>query len=219
MICSTRARVVLGFVTAVLAAAPAAADGLAVKLEGGYADLTKAKDSAKAIFGSSGGATFGAEIAYGFGDHLYVSVGGRLFRKNDGERVSVAGPGQPVFKLGHPVKIRLVPVFATVGYRFPFGSIVPYAGIAAGVTSFREEDSIKGFSGGILETKRTSVRKKSWRALAGVEIGGGTFRFGVEGAYASVPDTIGIAGVSKVYGEKDLGGFSVVGKLVIALSR
>jgi hypothetical protein len=33
-----------------------------------------------------------------------------------------------------------------------------------------------------------------------------------------VPNTVGIAGVSKVYGEKDLGGFSVVGKLILGFS-
>ena len=40
-----------------------------------------------------------------------------------------------------------------------------------------------------------------------------------EGAYSSVPDSIGVGGVSKVYGEKDLGGFSVLGKVVVSFGK
>jgi hypothetical protein len=47
-----------------------------------------------------------------------------------------------------------------------------------------------------------------------VEFGKGRLRVAAEGGYAFVPNSLGIGGVSKVYGEKDLGGFSVVGKLI-----
>jgi hypothetical protein len=33
--------------------------------------------------------------------------------------------------------------------------------------------------------------------------------------YTTVPDTIGVDGVSKIYGEKDVGGLSFVGKIVL----
>jgi hypothetical protein len=48
----------------------------------------------------------------------------------------------------------------------------------------------------------------------GAEYGRGTVRFGVEGMFMTVPNSIGEAGISKVYNEKDVGGFSVVGRIV-----
>jgi hypothetical protein len=33
--------------------------------------------------------------------------------------------------------------------------------------------------------------------------------------YTTVPDTIGVGGVSKIYNEKDVGGLSFMGKIVI----
>jgi hypothetical protein len=51
--------------------------------------------------------------------------------------------------------------------------------------------------------------------MGGVEWGRGPFRFGAEIMYTTVPDTIGVGGVSKIYNEKDVGGFSFVGKIVV----
>ncbi len=199
-----------------LAAAPAhAQQGFALKLEGGYGDFTNSKDSFKAVFGSSGGVVFGAEVAYGFGDHLYVSLDGRFQKKSGGQRVFVQAPGSPVFKLANTDEsARTVPVFANIGYRFSAGgSLVPYVGLGLGLASYDEESTV----GGLKST--TSQTKAAGRALAGLEFGSGSIRFGVEAAYTSVPNSIGVAGVSKVYGEKDIGGFSVVGKIVITRGR
>ena len=44
----------------------------------------------------------------------------------------------------------------------------------------------------------------------------GLLRGGVEVGYSTVSSAIGIAGVSKVYGEDDIGGFHVVGKVILA---
>jgi hypothetical protein len=52
--------------------------------------------------------------------------------------------------------------------------------------------------------------------MAGVEVGKGRFRFGAEVGYSSVPDAVGLGGVSRVYGEDDLGGLHAIGKLVVA---
>ena len=43
--------------------------------------------------------------------------------------------------------------------------------------------------------------------------GRGAVRFGIEMMYAVVPESAGLGGVTQVYGEDDLGGFTVVGKL------
>jgi len=81
------------------------------------------------------------------------------------------------------------------------------------VTKYHETSEV---TGDIREENRSSG---SFHVLAGVEYGKGMFRVGAEGLYSSVPDSLGVGGVSKVYNEKDLGGFSVLGKLVVSFGR
>ena len=198
---------------AVATAATAHASGPSLAVSGGYFDMTNAKQSAKAVFGgSSGGVTFGAEVAYGFGNGFYVAGGARYFKK-DGERVFVADKTGPVSPLGHPLSVRMIPIEATVGYRFGRrGSLVPYVGIGGGITAYHEESTVAG------ETGRQSESKGSGRVLAGLDLGRGSIRFGVEASYSKAPSTIGVGGVSKVYGETDVGGFSVAGRVVFTKS-
>jgi hypothetical protein len=188
----------------------AAAQGLAVDVAGGYQDLMQAKSSAKAVFnGKSGGVLFGAGLRYGLGQHLFIAGWGRYFSK-DGERVFVASASGPVFRLGHPLKLRIVPIQGTIGYRFGIGALVPYVGVGGGITYYHEESTV----GGVRDS--ASHSNGSGHVLAGVEYGKGALRFGAEVAYSLVPNTIGVGGVSKVYGEDDLGGLSLVGKVVFA---
>jgi opacity protein-like surface antigen len=194
-------------------AAGAQDSGFALDLAGGWQDLTSAKDSAKAVFdGSSGGATFGGGLRYEFGNGLYAGAFVRYFSK-DGERVFVASPGGEVFPLGHPLSIKLIPIQGTVGWRFGKGSLVPYVGGGAGVTSFEEESTV----GGVTET--ASETKFSAHVLGGLEFGTGSLRVAAETMWTFVPDSIGVGGVSQVYGETDLGGLSIVGKVVFAFGR
>ena len=98
-----------------------------------------------------------------------------------------------------------------MGYRFRDGKlIVPYAGIGGSLTSYREESEVAG------EAFDDDRSKAGFLGLAGVEVGRGTFRVGAEAGYSTVPDAIGLGGVSKVYGEDDLGGWHAVGKLIVA---
>jgi hypothetical protein len=139
-----------------------------------------------------------------------VSAGARTFSK-DGERVFVATPNSVVQKLGFPLSIRLTPIFATVGYRFRNGKmIVPYAAVGGSITSYKEESDVAG------EAFNTDSSKAGFLGAAGVEIGRGTFRFGAEAGYSAMPSALGLGGVSKVYGEDDLGGTYVIGKLIVA---
>ena len=166
--------------SALLALAPLSARGgeLAIEGHGGYFDMA-AENSASALFGSTGGATFGGAARYTFWRGAFVSAGARTFSK-EGERVFVTSPSSPVQKLGFPVSIRLTPIVLQAGYRFRAGHlIVPYV-------------------------------------AAGVEVGRGHLRFGAEVGFSSVPDAIGVGGVSKVYGEDDLGGLHALGKLIVA---
>jgi hypothetical protein len=47
-------------------------------------------------------------------------------------------------------------------------------------------------------------------------VGRGLFRVGAELGYSTVSGVVGLGGVSQVYGEDDIGGFHVVGKVAVA---
>ena len=194
-------------------AAPAAAGNFGVEAHGGYHSLSASK-SAEAVFdGSTGGATFGGALRYVLHNGLFIAGGARTFSKT-GERVYVADAGGPVAKLGFPLDVRITPIFGTLGYRFREGrSLVPYLGVGAGVTKFKETSDVTG------DVREESRSKSSFQALAGFEFGSGLVRFGAEGVYSSAPDSIGVGGVSKVYGEKDIGGFSILGKLILSFGK
>jgi hypothetical protein len=187
----------------------ASAGEFAAELMGGYFAMSSSK-SAEAVFDSSGGFTWGAAGRYSFKRGIFVTAGVRTFSK-EGERVFVAGPTDTVARLGFPLSIRITPVFVTAGYRFRDGKmIVPYAGIGGSLTSFSEESSVQGVS---YDESRT---KAGFHVVGGAEVGRGRFRFGAEVGWSTVPDAVGVDGVSAVYNESNLGGWSVVGKLVIA---
>ncbi len=67
-----RAVATAGFL--LLAARPAATGELAVEAQVGYFDMA-AKSSAQALFGSSGGATFGGAVRYNVWRGAFVSAG------------------------------------------------------------------------------------------------------------------------------------------------
>lgn len=194
---------------------PLWAQDVRVGLAGGYFDFTAAKNSTKAVFGSSGGVTFGADVDVGVSDHYYVGVAGRYFRK-DGQRVFIASATSPVFPLmNEPLSAHLIPLEATVGYRFGTeqSSIRPYAGIGPGLTVYHEESTVGGQKSSLDETKF------AFHAAAGLEFGQGQFRAGVELRYSIVPNALGVGGVSQVYNEKDIGGITILGRIVFATSR
>jgi opacity protein-like surface antigen len=191
-----------------LLAPMAQAQHLGFEVEGGYFDMTGAKDSAKAVFdGSSGGFIFGAGLDWHVSHSFQLTLGARRFSK-DGERVFVAAPGGEVFPLGHPLTIRTTPYSLIGSYRIrPDSRLVPYVGAGVGVTSFKEESTVGGLDASDSETKF------SIHAVAGVESGHGPFHFGIELQWFTVPSSAGVAGVSAVYNEKDVGGVSISAKL------
>jgi hypothetical protein len=149
-------------------------------------------------------------VRYTFWRGAFLSVGARTFSK-EGERVFVATPSSPVQKLGFPLKLRLTPMFLAVGYRLRDGKlIVPYAGLGGALMSYKEESEVAG------EPFDADGTEAGLLGFAGVEVGRGTFRFGAEAGYTAVSGSAGLGGVTKVYGEDDLGGWHVVGKVVVA---
>ena len=193
-------------------ASTAAAQGLFLESVGGYQDLTGAKDSAKAVFGSSGGVSFGGGLGYNLANGFFFSGWARRFSK-DGERVFVAAPGSTIFPLGHPLSVKITPIQGTLGYRFGKSSLSPYVGVGGGVTSIKETSTVGGLS------ESTSESKGSYHALAGVDFGLGSISLGGEVMYLSVPKSIGLAGVSQVYGETNVGGFQAVAKLTFRFGK
>lgn len=192
-----------------LAASASTAGELAVEGQVGYFQMA-ASNSATALFGSTGGLTFGGAVRYTIWRGVFASAGVRTFSK-DGERVFVSGPSDPVQRLGFPLSIRLTPIVLQAGYRFRDGHlIVPYAAAGATITLYKEESDVAG------ETFNESRSKAGFLGVAGVEVGRGMFRFGAEVGYSTVPSAVGLAGVSEVYGEDDLGGFHALGKVVVA---
>jgi hypothetical protein len=192
-----------------LAATPTTAGELAFEAHAGYFQMA-AENSASAVFESRGGGTFGGALRYTVWRGAFVSAGARTFSR-EGERVFVATPTSPVQKLGFPLKLRLTPMFLAVGYRLRDGKlIVPYAGLGGALTSFKEESEVAG------EAFDEDGSKAGFLGFAGVEVGRGTFRVGAEAGYTTVPDAVGLGGVTKVYGEDDLGGWHAVGKVIVA---
>jgi hypothetical protein len=189
--------------------ASAHAGGVSAQLEAGYFDLTGARRSAKALFdGAAGGPLVGVGVSQALGGHFFLGGRVRWFEK-DGERAFVADPDAPAFPLGHPLTLRLVPVELSLGYRLsPRAAFRPYAGVGAGAVFYRERSEVAGL------VEKESRTRASAHALLGVEWGRSRLRFAAELGYSIVPGTVGLAGVSKVYDESDVGGLSLTGKLL-----
>jgi outer membrane protein with beta-barrel domain len=197
-------RACLAALVAVLSVTAAGAGELSLTLDGGWHDLTSASKSAKAVFDTSGGPTFGLAAQYGLGQSFFIRAGARVLRR-DGERVFVAAPGSPIFRLGHPLDMRIIPAYGLIGYRFLQGaSLRPYIGVGGGATSYNEESDVAG------EIFTSTATTASGHAVAGLDYGRGPIRFGGELMYSVAPNAIGFGGVSQVYGEDDIGGLSAV---------
>ena len=190
-------------------AAPARAGELAISLDGGWYDMTGARKSAEAVFDSPGGPTFGGSVRYAFGRGAWFAAAGSRYFSRDGERVFVSGTSGTVFRLGHPLEARVVPVYSLVGYRFRADKrLVPYVGAGPGYTLFREKSTVAQIE------EKNDKNVLSVHVAAGAEYGTGTVRFGAEVFYTAAPDALGFGGVSQVYGEKDAGGLSFLAKVV-----
>jgi Outer membrane protein beta-barrel domain len=198
-------RACLAALVAVLLAPAAGAGEVSLTLDGGWHDLTNAGNSAKAVFdGESGGPTFGFAGEFGLGESFFIRAGARYFQR-DGERVFVASPVSPAFRLGHPLSVRIIPAYGLIGFKFlPGGSLRPYVGVGGGATSYNEESDVAG------EIFESTATKAAGHAVGGLDYGRGTIRFGAEVMYSIVPNAIGFGGVSQIYGEDDIGGLSVL---------
>ena len=206
-------RVLTLAMAAVFCSALAEAGEFGISADAGYLDLTNARKSAQAVFdGTAGGFTGGGALRYSFARGFFLSAGARFFERT-GERVFVESATGPVFRLGHPLKVRMVPAYALLGYRLERRRglpLVPYIALGGGVTSYKEESNIGGLVEGVVDQT-----KGAGYGVLGLEYGRGVLRFGVEMMYSTVPNAAGVGGVADIYGEDDIGGFTAVGKLTL----
>lgn len=206
----------LAAVAAVVVAAllPSSARAQAVGIRGfAEAGVTTfaARQSFKAVLGSSNGPLFGGGGGVVLPQRIFVEVTAARFQK-DGSRVFVYN-GQ-VFNLNIPTTIRITPLDLSAGYRFAGGAsrVVPYAG---GGVSWRKYEETSQFAAAGENVNETF---HGYHIVGGAEFRVGSW-FGVAGEakYTSIANALGKDpnGVSAQYGEKDLGGGTFVVKAIL----
>ncbi len=178
----------------------------------GFADAgtttLAAKQSFDAVVGRHGGPVLGGGIEIVRHPGWFVEVRASHFMKS-GERV-FPFQGQ-IYKLGIPVDIELIPVDLTGGFRLERGWFVtPYGG--AGYTSmgYRERSSFSA-SG-----EDVNARVNGFHVMAGAEVR--VWRWiGVAGeaSWSRVANALGTEGMSKEFGETDLGGTTGRFKVIV----
>jgi hypothetical protein len=115
-----------------------------------------------------------------------------------------------VFPLGIPDTITITPITVSFGYRFRRGSLVPYLGGGFGAYLLKEKSPSDA------QGENIDEHHKSYHATGGLELQTIPWvALAVEAQYTRVPDALGTNGVSKVFNERDLGGFQVQLKILI----
>lgn len=162
-----------------------------------------------AVLDTHSGSVFGGGVEV-TGHHLFVQVRGTWFTKT-GQRVFPFN--SVIYKLGIPVEIAVRPVDVIAGYRLDGGwRVVPYAGAGYTSVGYRETSSFADASEnvdtryrGYLVMGGVQVRVWRWIGLAG------------EVSWSRVGHALGHDGVSKEFGESDLGG--TTGRVKIVVGR
>lgn len=194
------------------AAGTARAQSLGLDFEAGYRSFAATK-SAKAIFGSDSGFTLGGSAQYAHARGPFLRAGVRTFSKS-GEKVFLENATAPVYPLGFPLEARITSFDLILGWRFRLGGkkkpspMVPYVGIGLESASYQEESTVAG----LLE--KTDESKTGVQFVAGLEYRlPANFSLAAEFGYSKVTGVLGVGGVSQIYGEDDIGGYRVMGRL------
>jgi len=166
-----------------------------------------AVDSFEALYGSASAPVFGGGVDVSLAGRFFVQ-GEVTYLKRTGERAFVFN-GE-VFPLGIEQEMSLTPIGITFGYRpAGRGRVTPYVGGGLLVAFYREQSEL-GDDGDVRETAFGG------QGIAGAEIRlARLFATAIEGGYRYIPGILGEDGISKEFGEKDLGGFTVGVKVLI----
>jgi hypothetical protein len=120
-----------------------------------------------------------------------------------------------VFSLGIPLTVKLTPVEVAGGWRFApeaGGRYVLYGGAGALLLGYSETSDLAQTGDNVSQTFHGYV------AFGGVDVPVGRWiTAGAEVQYRGLPGAIGDAGVSKAYGETNLGGFVV--RVLVGVKR
>ena len=171
----------------------------------GFGDfqLMAANQTFKAVTGTS------FMTGYGGGVEI-LRLAGPIFLRftfaratHGGERVIAFG--SDVFDVGIPLTITMMPLEIGGGWRAGGErSTTPYVG--GGLYLLRYQET----STGSFVTAADNINQfyKGFNAFGGIDVSMGRHAsIGFEGEYRTVPNALGDAGISSVYGETDLGGF------------
>jgi hypothetical protein len=167
-----------------------------------------AQNSFQAVTGQAGGAFFGGGAEVRVGGGLFLSGSIQRLTKT-GQRVVVID--RQVFGLGIPDTITLVPMAATVGWRFAHERATPYLGGGLGRILYKEASSFADAA------ENVDTRFTSYHVLGGVELRNGWVATAFEVEYSRIPGAIGLGGASAAFQESNLGG--VVGRIKILVGR
>ncbi|HEY3157427.1 MAG TPA: outer membrane beta-barrel protein [Vicinamibacterales bacterium] len=167
-----------------------------------------ATQSFKAILGKSSGPVFGGGIELGE-KQFFLSFGAQRFRR-DGHRVFVLE--NQVFQLNVKDTITVTPIDLTFGYRLRSRGLVPYVG--GGLTWYRYVETSEHAT----ENEDVKATYTGYHLLAGAEVPLRRWlAAGVDAQWAAAPNAFGDSptSVASVYGEHDLGGFTLRGKIIV----
>ena len=167
----------------------------------------QASKSFEALYESAGAPVFGGGVDVSVGRRFFVQAD-VTFVQRTGERAFVFN--NEVFRLGIRQQMSLTPIGVTAGYRQAGRKgFTPYAGGGV-LIAFYSEDSELATDENV---SKTSVGAQG---IAGVEFRlSRLFSAAAEGGYRYIPGILGDSGVSKEYGEKNLGGLTVGVKILI----
>jgi hypothetical protein len=171
-------------------------------------DRLAANQSFDAVIGGRSLRPFwGGGVQVGLRRGYFVEVAVSRFSAT-GQRVFVSD-GR-VFPLGIPVTTAITPIEVVGGYRFKGRYLRPYVAAGIGHFSYSEVssfdqagDEVALGGAGVIVLGGAEVRLHRWVGL------------GIDAEYTHVPDVLGTAGVSKAFGEDDLGGTALRVKILI----
>jgi len=177
-----------------------------------------AKETFEAIFGESTGSFRGGGVDVVIARNIFAEIGFARFEQT-GERVfpcvpAVPPPGSEVkcpFRLGIPLTAKIRSVEFVAGYRVTaWRRVLPYGGI--GVGSHRYQESSEFAAAG----DDVSVSASGLVLAGGVEVRLARFiGVTVDVRRSTIEEIIGSGGISKEFGENDLGGTAARFRIII----
>lgn len=174
-------------------------------------DVLAAKQSYKAVLGSSNVTAFGGGADIDVWKHAFVRAAVTHASKI-GSRVFVDS-GQ-VFSLGIPITISWTPIELGGGWRFerPASRVTLYVGGAFVTLDYKETSNFAQAGDNV------SKNLPGAEGFGGVEFGLGRWAaISAEAQYRTIPSALGAGGASQDFNEKDAGGFTA--RVLIAFRR